>query len=133
MSVLHQWTGNVARGEPIRAGDRTAGRDYTYVADIAAGICAILDAPKLSYEEYNNSNGQWMSLGDIVEALQQLRPGIKVVDDPNMEVGIAQSAASRAVLDVTRLREDVGFTASFDLASGLKDYLQWRETHSFYD
>ncbi len=133
MSVLQEWTGNVARGEPVRVGDRTAGRDYTYVADIAAGICAILDAPKLSFEEYNNSNGRWMSLGDIVEALQQLRPGIQVVDDPNVEVGIAQSAASRAVLDVTRLREDVGFTASFDLASGLKDYLQWREANSFYD
>ena len=133
MSVLQQWTGSVARGEPVRVGDRTVGRDYTYVGDIAAGICAILDAPKLSYEEYNNSTGLWVDMGNIIGALQQLRPGIQVVDDPNVEAGIAQSAASRAVLDVTRLREDVGFTASFDLASGLKDYLQWRETYSFHD
>ncbi|MCH8187011.1 MAG: NAD(P)-dependent oxidoreductase, partial [Chloroflexi bacterium] len=54
-SLLKEWTGNVVRGEPIEVGDRTVKRSFTYVSDIAAGVCAVLDAPALSYDVYNNS------------------------------------------------------------------------------
>jgi nucleoside-diphosphate-sugar epimerase len=36
-------------------------------------------------------------------------------------------------MDVSRLRDDVGFTAQYDLESGLKAYLQWREEFSFQE
>ena len=49
MSALYQWTGQVARGEPLSVqGDSFApddGRDYTYAVDTARGLQAILDAP----------------------------------------------------------------------------------------
>ncbi len=131
MSVLYEWTGNVARGEPVRVGDRSLGRDYTYVADTAAGICAVLNAPSLSYDVYNISTGTWITLGDVIEALQELRPSLQVVDDPSVEFGILRSGVGRGPMDVTRLREDVGFATSFDLVAGLGDYLQWREAFSF--
>ena len=42
-SVMKDFTGRVVRGEPIEVGDRSSGRDYTYVTDIAGGIRAILE------------------------------------------------------------------------------------------
>ena len=123
MSLIHEWTRNLVRGEPIRVGDRTAGRDYTYVLDIAAGVCAVLDAPSLSYDAYNVSAGLSITPHEVI---QELRPSLQVIDDP--------SPRDRwGMKDVTRLREDVGFTATFDIASGIRDYIQWRESFPFLD
>ena len=133
MSVFHEWTGNVVRGEPIRVADRTLGRDYTYVADIAAGIATVLDARSLSYNVYNVSAGGWTTLEDGIKALTELRPSLQVVDDPDKEFAILPRGGSRGAIDVTRLREDLGFSAGYDLKAGLGDYLDWRESFGFLD
>ena len=49
-SLMKDWTGRLVRDEPIEVSDRTLRRSYTYVPDIAAGICAVLDAPSLSHD-----------------------------------------------------------------------------------
>jgi nucleoside-diphosphate-sugar epimerase len=126
-SLMKEWSGNVVRGEPIEVGDRSMERAFTYVADIAAGVCAVLDAPKLSYDVYNNSWAGSATLEEIVTVLQELRPGLQVKD-----VGRKDDVTGRAnIMDVTRMREDVGFAAEYDLATGLRDYLAWREATGF--
>ena len=133
LSVFHEWTGNVVRGESLRVGDRTFGRQYSYVDDIAAGICTVLDAPSLSYDVYNVATGSWITLGEVIETLQELRPSLQVVDDPAKVDGIWEPVGARGLMDVTRLREDLGFTNRSDITAALRDYLQWRETASFLD
>ena len=133
MSVPYEWTGKAVRGEAIRVGDHTLGRDFTYVSDIAAGICTVLDAPSPSYDLYNISADTWTTAGDVIVALQELRPSLQVVDDPAHELALLRPGAGRGRLDVTRLREDLGFTAEYDLKAGLSAYLHWRETFSFMD
>ena len=125
-SLLKEWTGNVVRGEPIEVGDRIVKRSFTYVADIAAGICAVLDAPALSYDVYNNSSAAWTTMAEVVAVLQELRPALRTTDVPEKDLS---GRASR--MDVTRIEEDVGFVAQFDLATGLRDYLAWREATGF--
>ena len=127
MSLIYEWTGNVVRSEPIRVGDRTTGRDYTYVLDTAAGIFTILDAPSLSYDVYNVSAGRSITPHELMQVLQEMRPALQVIDEP------AHRGRQGVKEDVARLREDLGFTASFDLASALRDYIQWRETFPFLD
>ena len=100
------------------------------MADIAGGICSVLDAPNPSNFAYNVSSGRWVSLGDIIDALKELRPEIQVSeasrgDDEDSYGG------SRSRMDVSRLRDDIGFTAQYDLAAGLDAYLQWREEYGF--
>ena len=112
-SLLKEWTGNVLRGEPIEVGDRTVKRSFTHVADIAAGVCAVLDAPTLSYDVYNNSSAEWATMAEVVAVLQDL------------------SGRESKSMDVTRMEQDVGFVAQLDLAAGLRDYLDWREATGF--
>ena len=133
LSVLYEWTGNVVRGEPITLADRSLGRDYTYVADTAAGIVTILDAPSLSHNVYNVSAGGLVTLEDIVEALTELRPSLQVMEDPAKEFAILQRGGSRGALDISRLREDLGFSAGYDLKAGLDEYLSWRENSGILD
>jgi len=132
-SVVKDLTGRIIRGEDIAVSDRGQGRDYTYVADIAGGICSVLDAPNPSHFAYNVSNGHWVSVGDIIDALKELRTGIHVVEaSPGNDNDVA-AGGSRSRMDVSRLRDDIGFTAEYDLAAGLTAYLQWRDDYGFRD
>ncbi len=132
-SVIKDVTGRIVRGEPIAVSDRSVGRDYTYVADIAGGICSVLDAPNPSHFAYNVSAGQWLSLGDIMDTLKELRPGIQVMEAAPGDDNDVSYGGSRIRMDVSRLRDDIGFTAEYDLAAGLNAYLQWREEYGFHE
>ncbi len=133
MSVPHEWTGNAVRGEPVRVGERGLARDFTYVADTAAGICTALDAPSPSYDVYNVSSGKLVTLGEIIEALRTCRPALEVIDDPTKEFPIMPRGSSRGTMDATRIKDDLGFSPGFDLTSGLGDYLSWRDESGYRD
>ena len=128
-SVVKDITGRVVRGEPIAVSDRQLGRDYTYVADIAGGICSVLDAPNPSHFVYNVSAGRWVSLGDIIDTLKELRPDIQVVEASTGDGNDVSYSGSRSRMDVSRLRDDIGFTAEYDLSAGLNAYLEWRKEY----
>jgi nucleoside-diphosphate-sugar epimerase len=101
-------------------------RSFTYVADIASGVCAVLDAPALSYDVYNNSSTEWTTMAEVVAMLKDLRPDLRTIDVPEKDLPGRASG-----MDVTRIEEDVGFVAQFDLATGLRDYLAWRQATGF--
>ena len=125
-SVLKAWTGNIVRGGPVEVADRTAKSTFTYVTDIANGIATVLDAPALSYDIYNVTGEERTSMGDIIKVLEDLHPGLGVVDVPS-------SAPRRGVssLSSARLRSDLGFAPQFDLRSGVREYLAWRRASQF--
>jgi len=131
MSAIYNWTGNAIRGEPIRAVHRNLGRDYTYVTDTVAGISTILDAPSLRHDVYNVSAGHLYTGEEIITVLQQARPGLRVVDADTEEFAITRPESVRGPLDVSRIRDELDFNATFDLATGIGDYLQWRESFPF--
>ena len=133
MSVFYEWTRDAVRGNPIRIGDRAAGRDYTYVADTTEAVCSILDAPSLTYSEYNVSSGNVHTLEEIALALKEVRPSVQIIDDPTYEVRSLRPDAARGPMDTTRLREDLGFEPAYDLVSGIREYLAWREASGFRD
>jgi len=132
-SVLKELTRRVVCGEPIVVGDRSQGSDFAYVADIANGICSVLDAPSPSHFAYNVSTGRWLTLGDIIDAIKESRPDVQVVEAIPGDDGEISLETSRPRLDVSRLRDDIGFTAEYDLSAGLNAYLQWREENGFRD
>ena len=132
-SVIKDITGRIIRGEDIAVSDRGQGRDYTYVADIAGGICSVLDSTNPSHFAYNVSNGHWVSVGDIIDSLSELRPGIRVVEASPGDENDVVPDGSRSRMDVSRLRDDIGFTAEHDLAAGLTAFLQWRDETGFRD
>ena len=133
MSAMYELTRAVVRGEPLRTGDTSVGRDYAYVLDTAAAICAVLDAPSLSHEVYNISAGRRTTLEEVVVALKELRPSIRVEHEPGQTYRNLDPDSSPVSLDISRIREDVGFTPAFDLLAGLRSYLEWRETFPFRD
>ncbi|MCI0830382.1 MAG: NAD(P)-dependent oxidoreductase [Chloroflexi bacterium] len=131
MSVFYDWTGRAVRGESITAEDMGQGRDYTYVADIADGIRAVLDAPSLGHGLYNITTGIWVTYQEILDRLVEVSPATQI-DTP--AAGSANAGGySRGPLSGHRLSNDLQWTPKYDLKAGLADYIQWRKDSDFLD
>ena len=133
MSVLYQWTGEALRGETISLTDPNAGRDYTYVADIADGVRTVLDAPALPHDLYNLTAGRWITYSEILERLKEILPDTSVEDAPGAGAATRSSEPSRGPLSGHRLYQDLGWTPKYDLTAGLTEYLAWRRSTPFLD
>ena len=133
MSVFHDWTGRVARGERITPENLSEGRDYIYVADIADGIRTVLDAPSLPHGLYNLTTGVWVTFQDILDRLTELSPGIQVVLPATAPAKSGGDSYSRGPLSGHRLFEDLGWKPRYDLKAGLADYMKWRTDSGFLD
>ena len=128
-SLLKEWTGNIVRGLPVKVGDQSVERSFTYVLDIAGGICAVVNAPSLSYDLYNVSTGDKTSLMQIIEVLRELHPDLQVLD----RVDVGPPPHGGKFMKSERLITDLGFCPQYDLRSALKEYLDWRRTNNFED
>ena len=133
MSVFYQWTGQALRGEPIRVDDMDQGRDFTYAADIAGGIAAILDAPILHHRLYNLTAGVWVTYREILNVLTKLAPSTRIIEEPPSTSNASSEGPPRGPLSGHRLFQDLGWTPLFDLEAGMADYLHWRRESSFLD
>ncbi|MYC30987.1 MAG: NAD(P)-dependent oxidoreductase [Chloroflexi bacterium] len=132
MSIPHQWTGRLVRGEAIAAEDSDVGRDFTYVLDIASGIATVVDSPALPHDRYNITNGVWVTGEQIQRTLRELYPDI-VVEEGAEPVSNVSTSPSRGPLSGYRLWHDFGWTPRYDLAAGLAHYVQWRRDSGFMD
>jgi UDP-glucose 4-epimerase len=124
LSAIQAWTRAAIRGEPLRVGGpATAVRDPIYVADVAAGIAAVLLAERLPHDVYNVGWGRGVTTEATLAAIARLVPGLKVELAPG-EPSRWPSLA-RGPLSIERLQRDLGWTPAYDLDSGLAAYVGW--------
>ena len=126
-SLLKEWTGSIVQGLPIKVGDQSVERTFTYVLDIAGGVCAVVNAPFLSYDLYNVSTGDKTSLKHIIEVLRELHPDLQVLDS----AGLGPPPGGGNFMKSDRLVTDLGFCPQYNLRPALKEYLGWRRANDF--
>ncbi len=127
MSMLHQLTGRAVRGEPLQA-PASAVWSFTHALDLAAGIALALDHPAPNHEVYNLASGQTHTSEELMDAFREAMPCVRFEGS-----GFESRASSYGVTDVTRIREDLGFQPQYDIASGLKQYIEWRQEFDYTD
>jgi UDP-glucose 4-epimerase len=101
------------------------GIDMCHVADVGRALALLATTPSLRYDTYNVGSGRATTAGQVAAAVRTAVPDTKIVlpagrnpDNPDPD----------PYLDITRLREDTGFTPSIDLAAGIVDYVDWLRT-----
>ena len=127
MSMLHEMTGRVARGEPLQA-PASAVWSFTHALDLAAGIALALDHPAPSHDVYNLASGQACTSEELMDAFREAMPGVRFEGG-----GFESRASSYGVTDASRIKDDLGFEPQFDIASGLKQYIDWRIAFDYTD
>jgi UDP-glucose 4-epimerase len=105
-------------------GDGRQTRDYVYVGDVVSGLLALLDC-QAARGEYNIGTGRESSVLDLIEALSPHTKG-------SFEPAFADARTGeieRSCLDVTRARQELGWSSQVDLAEGLGHTVRWAQAN----
>jgi UDP-glucose 4-epimerase len=104
-------------GGSIRENDEG---DWTYVADLARGIELVHRAEKLSNNTYNVGSGKATSTKRIFEAVKKIIPGAQC---SALKPGRSGAMPVNPVMDLSRIRKDVGYEPEYDIDSGMAAYV----------
>lgn len=126
MSAPYQLVHAALAGRRVTVGGVGIVRDWTFVADTARAIRALLEADQLHADCYNLSCGLGVRLQEIAEAIAEIVPGFEWAEAPATQADVAMFPANqRGPLDLTRLRADTGFEPRWSLRAGLEAYVAW--------
>lgn len=97
-------------------------RDFVYIDDVVgAWKCALTsDRPSAGFHPYNVASGVGMSVREALAVLKDIRGDFEV----EVQAGTPQDQMS-VVADVSKIREELGWTPKTDLRTGLSEFWRW--------
>ncbi|MHB8574814.1 MAG: NAD-dependent epimerase/dehydratase family protein [Dehalococcoidia bacterium] len=113
---------SATRGGTPFAEDET---DLCYVKDCGEGLGRLQLAEQLQHRIYNVASGRGTTNRELAAAVQAAVPGAEIALQP----GHGPASRPNAYLDISRLREETGYTPRFDLTSAITDYIAWLRRH----
>src|SRR5262247_703914 len=99
--------------------------DAFYVKDCATAIQLLQMADKLSHRIYNIGNDRPMMYGEFVEAVKTVVPDAQI----SLQPGRSPRYRANAFLDITRIKEEVGYRPQYDIKRGVAEYINWLKSH----
>lgn len=127
--AIHKFTRLISEGKPLPFfGDGSTSRDYTYVADIVAGINAALDRCD-RFRIYNLGGSHPITLKELVEQIEAA-VGIKAnLDRRPLQPGDVE----RTYADLTRSSSELGYRPQITINEGIRRFVAWfREEGHLY-
>lgn len=110
-------------GDRAKTGDGTQIRDFLHVADVAGAFAALLDSDVTG--AVNIGSGEARPLRDVIDAIGAAAGRPELLDIGALAPRPGDPA--ELVADVTRLREEVGFTPAIGLPAGIASTVAgWR-------
>jgi UDP-glucose 4-epimerase len=113
--LVHAAVRGIPVDSPHHADD---GIDLCYAPDCGTAIALLQLSGGLSHTVYNVASGRPTTNGEIADAIRRVVPDARIALAPGTGHGSTW-------LDVTRLREDTGFTPARDTDSAVADYVAW--------
>jgi UDP-glucose 4-epimerase len=115
-------------GEPVRIdGDGGQARDFTYVADLVAGVLQCLDADSTGCETVNLAYGDSTTVRDVYDLLREFTleqlPG-QVIPEP-VTAPPRAGDVRHSLADVRRATQRFGFAPKVGFAEGLRETFAW--------
>jgi len=92
--------------------------DFSHVCDIAGAFTALCDSDATGI--INIGSGNATSLYEIANVIADILEKKELVSAPT-----TSTTQTRVVADITRLRDEVGWHARFDLRAGLEETIEW--------
>ena len=121
--VLTIFLERALRGEPleVRAPSR---RDFTYVADAAAGLRQIIEQGPPAGRVYNIATGRATSLLTAARLIKRL------TESPSPVIARFAEPEESFVADISRARRELGYEPRYTLREGLCAYIAWLRTRN---
>ena len=97
---------------------------WMYARDTAnALVHAALFEGAYPSQVYNVSSGVLVGIEEIIDALK------KVIPDLEVNIGQIKDVGWKFPLDITRLRQELGFTPQITLDAAIREYVEWIWQH----
>jgi UDP-glucuronate 4-epimerase len=125
--AIHKFTALIEAGKPVPIfGDGSAGRDYTWVDDIVAGVIAAVDHEPQSvggvpFEVFNLGNSQPVKLAEMVELLERVTGKRAIVERNPPQLGDVPLTWA----DISKAGRLLGYRPATRLEDGLEKFIAW--------
>lgn len=125
--AIHKFAKLIAAGRAIPVfGDGSTRRDYTYVADIVAGVRGALRYDRSQYKVINLGNNQTVTLIEMIRAIEAAMGKQATIDwQPEQPGDVPQTWA-----DVSRARELLGYEPRTPFTEGIRRFVEWYQQAS---
>ena len=120
--AIHKFARMMKAGEQIPMyGDGSTRRDYTYVADVVAGIMAALAYDRSRYEVINLGNDRTITLRAMIDELEQvLNVRAEIEHLPDQPGDVPQTWAS-----IDKARALLGYEPATPFSDGVARFADW--------
>jgi UDP-glucuronate 4-epimerase len=119
--AIHKFIRLISQGKPVPMfGDGSTSRDYTYVADIVAGILSSLEHCD-RYRIYNLGGSDPISLAGLIAAIEAAVGKKAIIHQRPRQPGDVE----RTYADLTRSTAELGYKPTTPLAEGLRQFVTW--------
>ena len=126
LSPIAEWMSAAAEGRPLVTPSLDVGKDWIYVEDVGEAIARLLEARRLAHRQYNLGLGENVTVRRVLDAICREWPAAEVAVRPELPANPNLAAGRvRPPLEMTRLREDVGFRPRFSIEAGITRYAGW--------
>ncbi len=128
--AIHKFTALIEAGKPVPIfGDGSAGRDYTWVDDIAAGVMAAVGYEPhpvggVPFEVFNLGNSHPVKLAEMVELLERITGKRVILErNPPQPGDVPQTWAN-----ISKASRLLGYRPATRLEEGLEKFVAWYRT-----
>ena len=100
--------------------------DYIYAKDVGHGVALACEKP-LNHRLYHLGSGKLSSPDDVAGAIREVVPGamVEVLKEPVL----GPFWRHEQILDLTRVRDELGYEPRYDLAAGLREFADDLKNH----
>jgi len=125
--AIHKFTALIEAGKPVPIfGDGSAGRDYTWVDDIAAGVMAAVDyephpVDGVPFEVFNLGNSHPVKLLEMVELLERITGKSVILERHPPQPGDVPLTWA----DISKACRLLGYRPATRLEEGLEQFVAW--------
>ena len=125
--AIHKFTALIEAGRPVPVfGDGSAGRDYTWVDDIVAGVMAAVDyephpVDGVPFEVFNLGNSHPVKLLEMVELLERITGKSVILERHPPQPGDVPLTWA----DISKACRLLGYRPATRLEEGLEQFVAW--------
>ena len=112
-------------GEVIKLGALTPKRDFTFVADTAAGFMAAASTTATLGEVVNLGTGKEISIGDLVQVVQELLGREYRIITDEARTRPEKSEVFRLIADNRKAQSLMGWSPQVSIRDGLQQTIEW--------
>jgi UDP-glucose 4-epimerase len=106
------------------AGD---GFDYCYVKDCGTALMQLQTASGLKDRIYNIGAGRATTVAEILDAVQQIKPDLKIELKPGAREGFGPDH----YMSIDAISRDTGYKPKFDIRTAVADYADWLRNNEY--